>query len=419
MSVMNALYAGVSGMLAEGEALGIVGDNVANANTVGFKQSRAVFQDVLGGAMGAGVRISRAQQIFAQGTMFNTGQPTDLALSGDGFFVVSGNVDGATGNYYTRAGQTTLSESGQLVNADGMSVQGYVADGKGGFGSSLGPIQVSTASLQPKATGGIKLTANFDANAPVAAAWDPANPEGTSNFSTSTRVFDSLGKAHNVDVFFRKTAAGAWEYKVMGNGAELAGNPPGKVELGTGTLTFTNSGALQATAGAVQADFDGAAPAQAISFDFGKTIANGGSGLDGSTQFGAPSNVSAQSQDGYSSGDLSGIRIDGEGVVSGVYSNGEQIAVGKLAVAKFRSNDGLARAGKNLWQATRESGEAALGAAGAGGRAGITAGALEQSNVDIATQFVDLITHQRAFQANSRSITTANEMLEEIVNLKR
>jgi len=420
MSILNALYSGVSGLLAEGEALGVVGDNVANANTVGFKQSRAVFQDILGGAVGAGVRMSRAQQIFAQGTMLNTGQPTDLALSGDGFFVVAGKVDGVEGNFYTRAGQTTLSQEGNLVNADGMQLQGYAADNNGGFGSSLGPIKLSTSSLAPKPSSSLDLTANFDANATVPPApWDPANPAATSNFSTSTKVYDSLGKAHSVDVFFRKTGPGAWEFHTMANGAELAGNPPGQVVIGTGTLTFTNSGALQATAGNATADFAGAAPAQAIAMNFGKTIAQGGTGLGGSTQYGAASNVSAQSQNGYSSGELAGVRVDAEGVVRGVYSNGEQIPVGKLAVAKFRANDGLARSGKNLWSATRDSGEPAIGAAGAGGRGGISAGALEQSNVDIATQFVDLIAHQRAFQANSKSITTANEMLQEVVNLKR
>jgi flagellar hook protein FlgE len=429
MGIVNAMYSGVSGLSAEGDALGVVGDNVSNSNTIGFKQSRAVFEDILASAVGApnaagaGVRMARIQQIFAQGTLLNTGQATDLALSGDGFFVVNGTLDGITGNFYTRAGQTTLRNDGTLINSSGFALQGYAAQPGGTFSAQLGPIQVPTAALSPRATTEISLTANLDASAQVpAAAWDPQNPAATSNYSTSIRVYDSLGNAHTVDVYFRKTGANTWEYHALTPGADIQGGTPGQnVEIASGGLTFNTAGALQAvnvtTAGS--ASFVNATPNQAIAFDFGTPIASGGTGLGGATQFGAPSNVSSQSQDGYSSGDLSGVKIESDGTVKGIYSNGEQLAVGKLAIAKFRSNDGLGRAGHNLWTATRESGEPAIAEAGAGGRGAIVAGALEQSNVDIAQQFVELIAHQRAFQANSKTITTANEMLQEVVNLKR
>ena len=178
--------------------------------------------------------------------------------------------------------------------------------------------------------------------------------------------------------------------------------------------------ALTATTGAgFTAAFNGAAP-QAINLNLGTPVGVGGSnGLNGITQFGSPSSVSSQSQDGYASGDLSGVKVDGSGVVSGIYSNGEQVAVGQLAIAKFRSNDGLGRAGHNLWTATRDSGEVALGAPGTGGAGAVVSGALEQSTVDIAQQFVDLIAHQRAFQANSKTITTADQMLQELINIKQ
>lgn len=429
MSILNAMYSGVSGLSAEGEALGVVGDNVANTNTIGFKQSRAVFEDVLASAVGApnatgaGVRMTRAQQIFAQGTLLNTGQATDMALSGDGFFVVNGNLDGVTGNFYTRAGQTTLRKDGTLVNSAGLALQGYAAQANGTFSPQLGAIQVPTAALQPKPTTKLTITANLDSNAPVpTAAWDPQNPGATSNYSTSMRIFDSLGNAHTVDVYYRKTGANSWEYHALANGAEVQGGTPGQnVEIATGALAFTTGGALQtaATTAGGTVSFVGAAPNQALTFDMGSPIASGGTGLGGTTQFGAPSNVSAQSQDGYTSGDLSGVKIESDGTVKGIYSNGEQVAVGRLAVAKFRSNDGLGRAGHNMWVATRESGEPALAEAGAGGRGAIVAGTLEQSNVDIAGQFVEMIAHQRAFQANSKTITTANDMLQEVVNLKR
>ena len=166
-------------------------------------------------------------------------------------------------------------------------------------------------------------------------------------------------------------------------------------------------------------DWINATPGQTMAFNFGKPLAAGGTGLGGTTQFASPSAVSAQGQDGYASGALSGIQVDPSGIVNGVYTNGQKIAVAQLAIAKFASNDGLGRMGHNLWAATRESGEALLGAGGNGGRASVTSGALEQSNVDIAGQFVDMITHQRAFQANSKTITTADEMLQNVVELKR
>ncbi len=427
MSILGAMNAGTSGLNAEGEALGVVGDNVANTNTVGFKQSRSTFENVLGGAMGSnaaggGVRMGRVQQIFAQGTMLNTGQPTDIALSGDGFFVVNGTVDGVVGNFYSRAGQMTLRNDGTLVNPQGLALQGYSALPGGGFASSLGDVKLPTGELSPRASTKMTVAANIDAtSATPLLAWNAQSPSTTSNFSTSMKVYDSLGNAHNVDVYFRKTGANAWEYHALANGSEVNGGIPGQnFEFGSGTLSFTNTGALQAQTNAGgTVSFNGAAPNQAIAFDFGTSIANGGTGLDGVTQFGSPSNVSAQKQDGYASGALSSVKIDGNGVVQGVYTNGQTLDVSKIAVAKFVSNDGLGKAGHNLWMQTRDSGEPAIGAAGAGGRGAVVSGALEQSNVDISQQFVDMIAHQRSFQANSKTITTADEMLQELVNLKR
>jgi flagellar hook protein FlgE len=420
MSINRAMYAGVSGLTAESSTLSIVGENVANTNTVGYKRSRATFENMLGGAIGAsdsqggGVRLGRTQQIFAQGSLLNTGQATDLALSGDGFFVVKGNVGGVSGEFYTRAGQLTVRNDGVIVNPQGMQIQGYLARADGTFDANVAEIKLSTAQLPPKITAKIDLTANLDASATTpAAAWDPQNPGVGSNLSTSLTVYDSLGKAHALDVYFRKSATG-WDVHALAKGDELAGGPVGQnVEIGTGVLTFDQSGALQAvdwSANPPDASFTGATPNQPFTFN---------SGLGGTTQFGSASAVSAQSQDGYASGDLAGVKVDAEGVVSGVYSNGQTVAAGKIAIAKFRSNDGLGKAGQNLWVATRESGDAAIGAAGQGGRGAVVSGSLEQSNVDIAEQFVALIAHQRAFQANSKTITTADQMLQELMTIKQ
>ena len=429
MSLRNAMNAGVSGLTTEGSALGVVGDNVANINTVGFKRSRSVFETVLGGAvgrpdaLGQGVRMARTQQIFAQGALLTTGQPTDVALSGDGFFVVQGSIDGVRGTFYSRAGQTTVRNDGMLVNPQGLALQGYSANSDGTFSSALGPIQVPTSGLPPRATGAIGIGSNLDSMAATpTGAWDPTNPGTTSNFSTSITTYDSLGNAHAVNVYFRKTAANTWEYHALVNGSELTGGTAGRAtEVAAGTLNFNTSGALQThtvtTPGTVS--FVGARPGQTMTFDFGTAIAAGGTGLDGLTQFASPSTVTAQKQDGYGPGDLNGVHIDASGTVSGVFSNGQTVAMGKLAIARFRSNDGLGRMGHNLWSATYDSGEAAVGAAGEGGRGAIVAGALEQSNVDITQQFVELIGHQRSFQANSKTITTADQMLQELMNINR
>jgi flagellar hook protein FlgE len=425
------MYSGVSGLKAEGEALGVVGDNIANVNTVGFKQQRAVFEDVLGHSIlagqstslpGSGVRVGDIQQMFNQGSLSNTGVATDLALNGDGFFVVKGGVDGVNGNFFTRAGQFNVDKSGFLVNSNQLQVQGYAANPDGSFQAALSSIKAPTSALSPHATSKITVTANLDSSQKVlTTAWDPQNPSLTSNFSTTVTTYDSLGNSHTIDVYMRKTAENTWDYHALANGADLATPVTGFSEVGTGSLTFTTGGALDTvTSGTpISVDWAGATTGQAVALDFGTPIAGGGTGLDGTTQFASPSNVSSQSQDGYASGDFSGVSVDGQGVVTGLYTNGQKLAIGQLAVAKFRSNDGLGRAGQNLWIDTRESGVAAMGTAGSGGRGAMSSGALEGSNVDLAEEFVGLIQHQRSFSANSKTITTADEMLQELINIKR
>jgi len=432
MTVLSSMNSGVSGLKAESDALGVTGDNIANVNTSGFKAQRAVFEDVLGhsilagtstGLPGSGVRVGDIQQMFTQGSLSNTGVSTDVALNGDGFFVVKGTVDGVSSNFYTRAGEFVIDKDGKLSNTSGLKVQGYQANGDGTFAASLSDVTAPTAALPARATQAMNVTANLDSSAQViTAAWDPQDPANTANFSTTMSVYDSLGNAHTADVYFRKTADNAWDYHVLVPGADM--NPPvvGNSEIGSGALAFTTDGKLdsETVTTAISATFGGGATAaQAITIDFGTSIADGGTGLDGTTQFAGPSNVSAQKQDGYASGDFSGVSVDGQGVVTGLYTNGEKIAMSQLGIAKFRSNDGLGRAGQNLWISTRESGTAAMGTAGSGGRGATTGGALEGSNVDLASEFVSMIQHQRSFSANSKTITTADEMLQELINLKR
>ena len=429
MSINSALYTGVSGLQAEGSALGVIGDNLANSSTVGFKESRAIFDDVLGSAaggdqtVGSGVRMASTQQIFAEGSMQSTGVNTDMAISGDGFFVVAGSSAGTTGNFYTRAGESSLDANGNLVNPDGMKFQGYAANGDGTYATTVGDIHVSTAALPPKTTTAMTITANLDSTATAQTKpFDAQNPSTTSNFSTSMQVYDSKGTAHSVDVYFAKNSNGTWDYHALASGSETTGGTAGQnVDIASGTLSFTTGGQLQSNtvnAGGT-VSFTGATPNQPLALNFGTSIAAGGTGTDGVTDFGGSSTVSAQSQDGYASGSLSGVTVNQDGTVMGNYTNGQAIGVGQLAVAKFTADTGLARDGSNLWSATAASGVAALGTAGTGGRGSLLTGQLESSNVDIATQFVDLIAHQRSFQADSKTITTADQMLQDVIQMKQ
>ncbi|HMR79125.1 MAG TPA: flagellar hook protein FlgE, partial [Polyangiaceae bacterium] len=325
--------------------------------------------------------------------------------------------------FYTRAGQFVINNDGYLVNSSNLEVQGYAAGPNGTFAASVSSLKVPTAALPPMATTAIEMTANLDSSATTPTLpWDAQDPSNTSNFSSSITVYDSLGNSHSVDVYFRKTGANTYDYHAIANGDELQPPVPGlNVEIGTGSLAFTTNGALNTvtTTTPISVSYAGATAAQAITLDFGTSIAAGGTGLDGTTQFASPSNISAQSQDGYSSGDFAGVAVDGQGIVMGLYTNGEKVAVGQLGVAKFRANEGLGRAGQGLWIETRDSGNAAMGTAASGGRGAVSAGTLESSNVDLAEEFVGLIQHQRSFSANSKTITTADEMLQELINIKR
>jgi flagellar hook protein FlgE len=391
MSILDAMYSGVSGLTAEGDALDVIGNNLANTNTIGFKESRAVFENVLGaavgseGAIGGGVKMSTAQQIFAEGSLESTGNPTDVALSGDGFFVVQGDVAGVNGTFYTRAGQTSLNADGALVNPDGLAFQGYAANPTGGgFSTTAGPITVNTASLAPQMTTTLSVTANLSSGAtPPTGAWDPQNPGTTSNFSTTMQVYDSLGAAHTASVYFQNTGPGAWTYHVLANGSEVQGGTAGQnVEIATGNLTFNSNGSLdtnQLTSGGT-VSFNGATPNQPLTFSFGSQTSTGGTGTDGITQYGSANAISAQNADGYASGALSSLSIDSSGVVSGVYTNGQTIAIAQMAVAKFQNDQGLGQAGANCWTA---------------------------------------IAHQRGFEANSKTITTADQMLQDVLAMKQ
>lgn len=430
MSILRTLNTGATGLTANGDALGVVGDNIANTNTIGFKRSRAVFQDLVANAgrseilqVGAGARLANVEKMWQQGALLSTESPTDLALSGEGFFIVQGAASGVDGTFYSRAGQFHIDNAGFLVNTDNLKLQGYQADENGNITGELGSIKLGPTALPATPTGNIQMAVNLDTNSPLAPGWDPLNPATSSNFSSSVTIYDSLGRGHQGTVYYEKVDAATWNYHVMVAGEDMVGgNPPDPFEGASGQLTFTTDGRLDTETqnAPLTWDFTGATGAQEVLFDFGSSITtDGGDGLSGTTSFASASANNGISQDGYAAGSVSGVSINETGIITGVFSNGQRRTLGQVAVAAFRSQDGLSRAGQGLYSRTEESGEALIGAAGTAGRGSITAGTLEQSNVDIGREFVDLIAFQRGFQASSKIIQTADELYGELVNLRR
>jgi flagellar hook protein FlgE len=433
------LFAAVSGLNANGTNLSIIGNNIANTGTVGFKSSRANFADIvnasLGGASGAsssgiGVFLSGIQSNFTQGSLQTTNNALDLAVDGNGFFQV---MDTSGGVFYTRAGQFNIDKNGDVVNPDGFLLQGYQADATGTITGTIASINLTTTTSPPKATVNIALSANLDSQATiVAGGFAIADPTGTSNFSTALTVFDSLGIAHVMSTYFTKTAANTWQWNQVANASEVsviaAAASGANARVASGTITFTTNGALDTESATTYynaavgtgIDFLGASAAQAIATDFGTSITtDGGTGLDGTTQFGSVSALVNQSQDGYASGSLQSVSIATDGTVSGRFSNGQIRTLAQVALARFNNAQGLAKLGKNLLAEAGNSGSPIIGKPDSSGLGRVLSNSLELSNVDLGEEFINLIGAQRGFQANARVVTTADEILGELVNLKR
>jgi len=335
---------------------------------------------------------------------------------------VRGSAAGQNGNFYTRDGQFSVDSNGNLTSVSGMIVQGYMANNSGDISSVLGDLNFSSARAQAKSTGEIELFANLNSEeTAIPGGFNLADIEGTSHHSATINVYDSLGASHKVTVYFTKTADNAWSWNAVVDGGELTGGTAGTPEIrASGTMTFDSEGRLDAVTETAN-DFDfvgGAVQNQTISFNFGDPIAAGGTGLAGSTQAAATYNTSFQSQDGYAAGELVSIIVDADGVITGTFSNGEKRTMGQLAIADFKGS-GLNRLGGNIFAATNESGEAMIGGANSGGRGSVNSKVLESSNVDLSSEFGNMIITQRAFQANSRTITTVDSMMSELINLKR
>lgn len=412
----------LSGLNASSNALNVVGNNIANANTIGFRSSSVTFADLfanrygirMNGAgnglqVGNGVQVSSIHTNFEQGNLNESGSPLHAAIQGNGFFVVR-NSDGTSG--YTRAGDFTVNNQGFLVASNGGQVQGYMAqNGVIPTGAPLTALQIPVGqTLTPLATTQGTFHMNLDASSATG-----------STFHSTMQVYDSLGASRTLDMSFTRQADGTFQMTGTLDGHAVQTSVDGGAASGTPvSFAFDSSGNLTSpTSLSIVPDQTqlGGAVLPSIAIGLRETNADGTPGSFNITSFSSPSAVSATSQNGYAVGELNGAAIDQNGNIYGIYSNGQTRVVGQYALANFASGEGLSRTGGNMFGETTTSGQATIGAPGSGGRGLIAGGYLEQSNVNITNEFVDLIQAQRGFQANSRVITTLNQTFQDLLQI--
>jgi len=431
--MLRSMFSGVSGLRSHQTMMDVIGNNISNVNTAGYKSSSVVFQDLLSQAIrgagvatgaqggtnptqvGLGVRVGGVTTSFTQGASQMTGRSTDLSIQGDGFFVVKS----AGQELYTRAGSLSFDSLGRLVTPDGAVLQGWPATATGAVNTNaaVGDLRMPLGqTINPSETREIVLGGNLPSDAPVnaAAANQPATPG--SQVVTSITVYDGQGAARNVT--FTMTHTDTNEWTVVATMPDLnPANPP--VEVGSETLTWdptdtppqfnVQSMAIRPTAAV--GEFAAADP---INVSFGAI-----GGADSLSQYAGSSSVAALSQDGSAIGALQSFTIGQDGIVTGVFSNGRTRAIGQIALATFGNPGGLEKVGGSLYRPSVNSGLAQVGIAGQNGRGALAGSTLEMSNVDLAAEFTNLIVAQRGFQANSRVITSSDELLQDLVNLKR
>jgi flagellar hook protein FlgE len=427
MGILSSLFTGVSGMAAQGEALGVTADNIANSNTTGFKASRAEFQDIIskslkgilgGNQIGRGVKIGAVNPIIIQGNVDATDKVTDLAISGDGYY----KVRGSDGDSYTRDGSFHFDREGYLTTNDDQRVQGFVADDKGRILNKVQDIKFPRALVPAKGTQEIKMDLNLDSRVDTVKKFDVKDPYSTSHYSTGVEMYDSQGNKHLLTMFFNKDEDRKWTYRGLVDGKEVSGGEEGQMaQVCEGKLTFTVDGKLEDEE-MTDSSFNfkgGALQDQKIKISFGDAIAKGGKGIDGTKQYGKNSDLISWHQDGSAAGTITGLSFNDEGILTAIYSNGQSQDLAQVALAKFENPEALFKVGNNRLKESRSSGAPSLGAPGANGRGKLFAKSLERSTVDLASEFVNMIQNQRAFQANAKTITTTDELLNEVIQLKR
>lgn len=423
MGLYSAFYASLSGLSSNASALNVIGNNLSNINTIGFKGSAATFQDLFAASLGAsatqgngnpsqiglGTRLASVFQNFGQGSFQSTSNVTDMAIQGQGFFTL--NLKGG-GRAYSRAGNFTLDKYGNMVDPNGNGVLGWnrAASGTVNTSGSIVPINIPVGiTSAPTATTQFGFVTNLDSSAPM----------GT-QFTSSQQIYDSQGQTHNVLITYTKTAANTWNWSL---GTDL---PGATLSNNTGTLTFDNNGTLLtpvADPTSIGIVWNNGAAGSSLSWDLWTVPPVAGPpavpGQATISQLASASTTSNSNQNGFGAGSIRSLTVDQNGIITGAFTNGQTMALAQVAVAMFSNYNGLQKGGDSTFTETLASGPASIGIPNAGGRGSILGSNLELSNVDIADEFTKLIINQRGYQANGKVVTTSDELLQETLNLKR
>jgi flagellar hook protein FlgE len=400
----------VSGLSAASSNLDVIGNNIANSATAGFKSSTISFADMFAGSnVGMGTKVAAVIQNFNDGTTTTTSRGLDVALSGNGFFRMT-DTSGAV--YYSRNGQFTLDANRNLVNTQGLSVTGYPATGTPPTiqtGANPVALSVPTTQMSARATTTAALVANLNS---TSTALDDtkfdASAVDTYNAKSTVTVYDSQGNDHSLDLYYVKTADNSWSVHAIDS---TTGKSAGNFDVGfdaSGNMTSLGGVNGATTVGLSIDGSNGAAAAQAITLNMSGSLQQN----TGATTFGNPT------QDGYAPGDLTSYAINDDGTITGTYSNQKTQLLGQVVLASFSNPEGLKSEGDNVWSATNSSGQAAIGLANTGTYGSLTAGALEASNVDMSQELVNMIVAQRNYQANAQTIKTQDQILNTLVNLR-
>lgn len=412
---------GLSGLNAAARNLDVIGNNVANANTVGFKGSQAQFADVYanaqggstGAAVGIGVKVAAIAQQFGQGNITATSNPLDMAISGQGFYQLDNN--GAIA--YSRNGQFQMDQNGYIVNPQGHKLTGYPATNGVISTGSAGPLQLPTAAIAPLATSTSDVGVNLDSRATGIAAASPFDPTDPTTYTSSTAmsIYDSLGNNHVATLYFRKATApvNTWNTYMTVDGLAPSGAAPTPANTALGTLDFSSAGVLTTPAapGIITSPAivltNGATSGLTIDIDFSTT-----------TQFGALFGVTTLNQNGYTSGQLNGFSTSADGTIMGRYTNGQSQPLGQVLLVNFANPQGLQPLGNNEWSVTATSGQPLVGVPGTSSLGILQSGATEDSNVDLTAELVNMITAQRVYQANAQTIKAQDTIMQTITNLR-
>ncbi|WP_420265011.1 flagellar hook protein FlgE [Candidatus Magnetominusculus dajiuhuensis] len=448
--MISSLWSAVSGMSSTSTGLDVVSNNISNMNTTGYKTSRTNFGDVLSqyvgtsdGQVGSGSQVTSVSTFMTQGSLITTGNTYDMAIDGTGYFVVKDSSSGVTD--YTRAGTFSVDKSGYLVTSSGMRVQGYMGTDVNATTSStdngvMTDIKISSNIATAKETSSVTTGVNLNSQASVISAaftldgnGDGVNNDPTNyNYAQTTTVYDSQGGSHQVTAYFTKTADNTWQvhYAYPATVNTSTSSSP-SLTLATGnaqTLSFDTSGRLVSDGSTASPNVDPTTyfsfgtsvdNPQGIVFDYGTSTDEGGNGLNGSTQLAEGNQMLNSAQNGYAAGSVKSVNISDDGTITATLSNGQLSTLGQIVLARFNDPNDLTQLSGNLYAASKKSGTAIINIAKSDGLGRVVSGSLEASNVDLSTEFVNMISYQRAFEANSKGIQTINEMLQTLNSLKQ